>query len=99
MASLFDQWNRGNCNRHGLKRFVVKEVEGYLKEGIPEKPDRLLANTELPNLPILIPSFVLQRVGKRLTTSQLWRRFWQVVIKKFWLSRTCYAKLTIKMPG
>ena len=43
----------------------------------------LIALRGLPALPSFIPQSVLRRVGTRLSQKVLWKRFWQVVIKRF----------------
>ncbi len=68
--------------------------DNELFDSLPAKPQpandlseqrqpELMALRGLPPLPSVIPQSVLRRAGTRVSQKVLWRRFWQVVIKRF----------------
>ncbi|HLP88541.1 MAG TPA: hypothetical protein VK184_08125 [Nostocaceae cyanobacterium] len=48
----------------------------------------------LPALPSLIPPFVLQRVGSRVSQKLLWQTFWKIIIKRFAIHGAAAATLS-----
>ncbi len=59
-----------------------------------QRQPELMALRGLPPLPSVIPESVLRRAGGRVSQKVLWRRFWQVVIKRFAIRGAAAAGLS-----